>query len=125
MQEPTSQFPVGVHVGPGARQVIRTANPAVASLLRRYLQLIEGFARRERVAVLKTRVGAYHDPDEDSDQLLVSQRVKLPEEAAMDYWDRLGTEVENWVGQLDPEAAELVSEWIALEVRPGAADEAA
>ncbi len=125
MLGPASRLPMVANLKPGARYVIGTADPALGHLLSRYLKLIEGFARREGITVTKTKVGAYHDPEENTDQLVVSQWVKLPEDATMDYWDHLGTEIENWVNTLDQNDADLVAEWIALEVRPDAADEAA
>lgn len=125
MFDPASRHPLKADLDPEARALLRNIDPTVGRLLSQYLDHVEGFARLSAVSVSHTEVTAYHDPEEHTDHLVITQWVRLPSEKVVQYWDRLGSVVEQWVRSLDQEEANLVSEWTALEVRPDAADAAA
>ncbi len=122
MWYPARRHSFKADIDPEAGKLLASVSPAVGHLLEQYLDMIGGYAREAGVKVTHTEVDAYHDPEDNTDQLLVAQCVKLPSEKVMEYWDHVGAVVEDWAKGLGAEESDLVSEWIALEVRPDVAN---
>ncbi|HIC96363.1 TPA: hypothetical protein EYP12_07050 [Candidatus Bipolaricaulota bacterium] len=62
-------------------------------------------------------MSGFADPEENSEEVVVTQWVKISAEAALDYWDRLGATLEAWIDLLPEELARIAAERIAVEVR--------
>jgi hypothetical protein len=74
-------------------------------------------ARRSFVPVSRFDVSGFIDPDEDTEEVVVTEWVELSPPAALDYWDRLGGVIEAWVDFLPTDLAEIAVERLAIEVR--------
>jgi hypothetical protein len=89
----------------------------IMSVLKRLLPVMNQAAADAAVQVLETEIHGYVDPEDGSRELVITQRVRLGADAAMQYWDRLGAAVQHWASSLtDSRAATLVDQ-IAIEVR--------
>jgi hypothetical protein len=65
----------------------------------------------------KIEVSGFFDPEENTEEMVITQWIKISAEAALDYWDRLGTTIEAWTDLLPEELARIAAERIAVEVR--------
>ncbi len=84
----------------------------------RLIPLLESEARRSFVPVTKIEVTGFVDPEEDTDEVVVTVWVKLSPPEALNYWDKLGGSVELWTDYLPADLAEVAEERLAIEVRP-------
>ncbi len=91
----------------------------VRETLWRLLDVLKWEARRSFVPISMFEVNAFIDPEEDSEEVVVTEWVGVSPEAALDYWDRLGAVIEGWVDFLPTELAEIAVERLAIEVRAG------
>lgn len=66
--------------------------------------------------VQSVEVSRFIDPDDDSQEIVVTQWVELPLEAALDYWEKLASAIEEWIAALPSDLARE-AKGIALEVR--------
>ncbi len=96
-----------------------SAKPMLTDRMQRILTslypLLDRAARRYGVQVRKVIVGGYVDPEEDHDQVVVTQWVNLPAHSALSYWDKMALFVDDWLKSLPPEFAP-VAERIAISV---------
>ncbi|MCD6283392.1 hypothetical protein J7J84_07340 [bacterium] len=122
-----------VSAGPGMAYVIpvevielepvidSTAMPMLSDRVKRALnglfRLLQHEARRCFVRVVKVEVRGFSDPEEGTQEVVVSQYVMLPPRGALDYWDKLGVLVEVWAKNLPEELVRTVTEGISIEVR--------
>ena len=90
--------------------------------LDRILLLLEGEARRSFIPVSKVEVSGFVDPEENTEEIVVTQWVGISAQAALAYWDKLGALVEFWIDFLPGESARIVTERLAIEVRWDAND---
>ncbi|MDO8673785.1 MAG: hypothetical protein Q7O66_20435 [Dehalococcoidia bacterium] len=67
--------------------------------------------------VSKIEVSGFVDPEEGTEEVVVTQWVRVSRQTALEYWDRLGPSVEVWVDFLPERLARVVTERIAIEVR--------
>jgi hypothetical protein len=79
--------------------------------------LLEREARRSFTPVSKIEVSGFVDPEEDTQEVVATQWVKVPPQAALDYWDKLGAAIEAWIDFLPDELAEVAIEQLAIEIR--------
>ena len=61
-------------------------------------------------------VSRFVDPEEDRQELVITQYVNLPFEAALVYWDELGDAIEKWSRTLSPENRIALNTTIAINV---------
>ncbi|MCK4451400.1 MAG: hypothetical protein KAX26_12495, partial [Anaerolineae bacterium] len=54
---------------------------------------------------------------EDTEEVVVIQWVKVSPQAALAYWDRLGSMIEFWTDFLSDELARIATERLSIEVR--------
>ena len=73
-------------------------------------------ARRQSVVVARVDVDSFTDPDEGFHEIVVSQCVRLSASEALDYWDRLGVSLQNWIEQLPAALKKIARNRIAVEV---------
>jgi len=81
------------------------------------LVLLEREARRSFVPVSKIEVSGFVDPEEDTEEVVVTQWVNVSPQFALDYWDRLGATIEVWIDFLPEELTRVAAERLAIEVR--------
>lgn len=110
---PSVQPQVIIH--PSARSLLTDRMEAA---LLRLIPLLESEARRSFVPVTKIEVTGFVDPEEDTDEVVVTVWVKLSPPEALNYWDKLGGSVELWTDYLPADLAEVAEERLAIEVRP-------
>lgn len=101
-------------INPSARPIL---TDRVQATLDRLLVLLEREAQRSFVPVSKIEVSGFVDPEEDTEEVVVTQWVKVSTQTALEYWDRLGAAVEVWIDFLPERLAEVAVERIAIEVR--------
>jgi len=85
--------------------------------LDRMLPLLKGEARRSFIPVSKVEVRGFVDPEEDTEEVVVIQWVEVSPQAALAYWDKLGSMIEFWIGFLPDELARIAIERLSFEVR--------
>jgi hypothetical protein len=83
----------------------------------RMLPLLKSEARKSFIPVSKVEVRGFVDPEEDTEEVVVIQWVKVSPQAALAYWDRLGSMVEFWIDFLPDELARIATERLSIEVR--------
>jgi hypothetical protein len=101
-------------IHPSAR-VLLTAE--VQATLDRLVELLENEARTQGIPISEVEVHGFVDPEKDTDTVIVTPWVAVPSQTALVYWDHLGTALEAWTKQLPTDAAAIVAEQIAVEVR--------
>lgn len=101
--------------------VDRSARPIITDrrqiVLEHLLPLLERTARKSFMPVSKIEVKGFVDPEEDTEEIVVIQWVKVTPDAALNYWEKVGAVIGHWTGYLpEPLRAEAI-EHIAFEVR--------
>ena len=89
----------------------------VRMTLERMFPLLESEARKSFIPVSKIEVRGFVDPEEDTEEVVVTQWVKVSPQAAMAYWDRLGSMIEFWIDFLPDELVRIATERLSIEVR--------
>lgn len=89
----------------------------VRATVERLLALLEREARRSFMPVSKIEVSGFIDPEEDAQEVVVTQWVKVSTRSALEYWDRLGAAIEAWIDFLPESLARVAVERLAVEVR--------
>jgi len=93
--------------------VLQESRPLVDAI--RDLITHEASARGIRVKNLT--VSRFSDPDETTEEIVVTQHVDLPAERALAYWDEVGALVERWRATLPQPDAEWATRFIAIDIR--------
>lgn len=62
-------------------------------------------------------VGLFTDPEDSLPELVVSQHVNMPMDAALAYWDSVGEAIEAWASTLPSLEAERLGEEIAVAIK--------
>jgi hypothetical protein len=101
-------------IDPSARPML---TDRVCMTLDRIIPLLKGEARRSFIPVSKVEVRGFVDPEEDTEEVVVVQWVKVSPQAALAYWDKLGSMIEFWIGFLPDELARIATERLSIEVR--------
>ena len=101
-------------INPSARPML---TDRVRMTLDRMLPLLRGEARRSFIPVSKVEVRGFVDPEEDTEEVVVTQWVKVSSQTALAYWDRLGSMIEFWIDFLPDELARIATERLSIEVR--------
>jgi hypothetical protein len=90
--------------------------PSLRALLDDFLIFVQ---HGSQDAVAMTEIRGFHDPEEDTEQIIVRQWTPLSAPAASAYLEALGQRVEAWMDTLAPEAKTLFLERIAFQLRRG------
>jgi hypothetical protein len=101
-------------IDPSARPML---TDRVCMTLDRMIPLLKGEARRSFIPVSKVEVRGFVDPEEDTEEVVVIQWVEVSPQAALAYWDKLGSMIEFWIGFLPDELARIAIERLSFEVR--------
>lgn len=83
----------------------------------RVLEILHREAARSFVPVSRIELSGFIDPEEDCEQAVIVQWVRLPASMALDYWDRAANAVANWASFLPDEVRRIPFERLAIEVR--------
>ncbi len=115
-------FPfVGYWREPARFTISETARHRLTDRVREVLAGLEPFlasvAQKNYMPVHKVEVSGFSDPDEDRDEVVITQWVDVNFEEALQYWDRLGLAIERWTESLSRTLADIVVQRIAIEVR--------
>ena len=89
----------------------------IRAVLNRLIPLLTREARRNHLRGDVFEIRRFVDPDDDGEEVFVSQQVSAATDVALDYWDNLGAALENWVDSLPHNLARTVSERMSVEVR--------
>ena len=84
-------------------------------LLDQLCPLLGRAARIYGVQSLKIVVSGFIDPEEDRAQIVVTQWVNLPTDAAFHYWEKLGALIDDWM-RLLPDTFKPVAERIGVDI---------
>jgi hypothetical protein len=103
-----------VIIRPSARPML---TDRMHEVLKRLISLLEREARQNFISVDKIEVSGFVDPEESTEEVVLTQWVKISAEAALDYWDKLGATLEAWIDLLPEELARIAAERMAVEVR--------
>jgi hypothetical protein len=79
--------------------------------------ILKHAADRRGIDAQRVEVSRFTDPEESTEELVVTQYVNLPAEGALAYWDEVGAEVQRWISSLPPRDAELATRHIAVNIR--------
>lgn len=91
----------------------------VQEILERLKPLLKREAHRNFIPVSKIEVSGFVDPEEDIEEVVITQWVRVPVQEALDYWDRLGAALEVWIDSLPAQLTRVAIERISVEVRWG------
>lgn len=89
----------------------------VKEVLDTLLPLLKKQARLNFVAVTRVEVEGFLDPEEQSEEVVITQWVQLPPRQALTYWDRLAIAVQRWIDCLQQQSARVTLQRIAIQVR--------
>lgn len=124
-------WPTEVYIPVATTQVVidPSASPMLTDRMREILSSLLGLlgreARKRFLPVRKIEVRGFVDPEEDEGEIVVTQWVKVPQDTALAYWDRLGAPVEAWISSLPKRVAGIAADRLAIEVRWDTNDAAA
>lgn len=100
-------------------EILKSANAMISD---RMLIVLDGlFPQLDRAAhlygipVRKVVVSGYIDPEEDRDELVVTQIVNLPTQSALEYWDKMALLVSDWEDRL-PDGLKVVATKVAVNL---------
>lgn len=102
-----------ITIAPSARPVLTDGVRAAVDGL---LKVLESEAARHLIPVTKIEVARFVDPEEDIDEIVVTQWVDAAPQTALDYWDELGTALEAWIDLLPKELTTIAAERLAIDV---------
>lgn len=95
--------------------------PALAveteSALSQLIAFLQHEAKRSHLSAEKIEVRRFLDPEDGSEEIVVTQWLAAPAGVALDYWERLGSAVESWSHSLPKSVARVMSDQVAIEVR--------
>ena len=80
------------------------------------LPVLRAQAGTSFVYVTRLEVEGFVDPEEDFEEVSITQWVQLSPEQAMDYWDRLGLAIQERTDLLPEYLQELASERVGVRV---------
>jgi hypothetical protein len=83
------------------------------SAVRRFLA---NQAQSRRIRIVDMSVSRFADPEESSDELVVTQRVALPAADALSYWDDIGPEIARLTASVPPDEARIIAERVAINI---------
>lgn len=102
-------------VHPSANYILQ--DKTLGGALEHILNLLESTAHRNSMEVSKVEISGFIDPEENSEELVVTQWVVVAADVALDYWGKLGATFESWIASLDEGLAKTITEKVAVEVR--------
>ncbi len=74
-------------------------------------------ARVRGITVKDMTASRFLDPDETTEEIVVTQHVDLPADKALAYWDEVSVLVERWRLSLPRPDAEQVSRYISVDIK--------
>lgn len=89
-------------------------SPSLVDAIR---DLITREAKTRFIRVKSLTVSRFSDPDETTEEIVVTQHVDLATEEALTYWDDIGAAVERWRSTLPQPHAEWVTRYIAIDIK--------
>lgn len=116
MIDPLSAFPPDVLIDPAAKNLLGRLSPGVRKLIGRLVEVMESSVREKSIPISKTELSVDHDPEDGTDKIEIRQWVRGPEERALEVWDHVGHEVDNWVNNLSDLDAEALTEHVTFAV---------
>ena len=117
--------------GPAEQPYIQTTYPAprydhsslgtiltdrLQEVVDQLLPVLRAEAASEFVPVTRVEVEGFVDPEEDFEELTITQWVELGPQQAMDYWDRVGTAIQERVDLLPEPLDQIACGRIAIRV---------
>jgi hypothetical protein len=81
-----------------------------------FLPVLRAEAASSFAYVTRVQVEGFVDPEEEFEQISITQWVQLNPEQALDYWDHLGLAIQERTDLLPDYLAELASERVAIRV---------
>ncbi len=125
MIDPISGFPQTVTIDPQTRQLLARLSPGVRRLIIRLVEVMERTARQNSAPITKTELSVDHDPEDATEKIEIRQWVRGPEQKALDVWDKIGSEVDQWVNSLSDMDEEALTEYVTFAVFSDVDDAAA
>ena len=71
---------------------------------------------RHNLQVVATTTSTFRDPEEMTEEVVITQRVAASADVALAYWDNVGQAIQRWTTTLPPDAARAVTDEIAIIV---------
>ncbi len=125
MIDPMSAIPANVDVQSAAKQLVRKLPANLRALLVELLGVMERSAQEHSVPMTRMELIAERDPEDGTEKIVLRQWVRMPHEAVMDYWAKMGRDIDSWASGLPEPAADQLGERVAFAVYPEATDAAA
>jgi len=88
----------------------------VQETLDQLLPILKTEAASSWVYVTGVEVEGFVDPEEDFEEVVITQCVELSPEQAMDYWDRLGNKIQQWTKLLPEYLAQVATDRLSIRV---------
>ncbi len=125
MIDTLSGISADVDIQPAAKQLLRKLPANLRALLVELVEVMERSAREHSVPMARTELIDERDPEDGTEKIVLRQWVRMPHEAAMDYWAKMGHDIDAWASGLPEPAADQLGEWVAFAVYPQTNDAAA
>lgn len=115
------KWPMEVVIDPSARPLLTSK---VQETLNRLLSVLQNEAVKNDMPLTRIEVSGFVDPEEDAQEVVVKQWIKVSPDEALNYWNRLGDSIEVWMDSLPQRLKSIAAERLAIEIW-GDADESA
>ncbi len=125
MMDPIAGLPENVTADPHAKQLLARLSPGLRGLIVRLVEVMERTARQNSVSITKTELSVDHDPEDATEKIEIRQWVRAPEQKALDVWDKIGSEIYQWVNGLSDMDEEALTENVTFAVFSDVDDAAA
>ena len=102
-----------VHIDAHARSLV---TDVVEQVLTELLGLIRRYAIDNFVQISKIEVTAFVDPEEDTKEIVVTQWIRARPSFALDYWDKFGVAMTQWISRLPNYLQEIAYDRISVAV---------
>jgi len=81
-------------------------------------ELLNRLARERGISSAGVSVSTFTDPEDGGDdEIVLTQRVDLPADRALSYWDDASAAIERWTRTVAPELAEQINRHIAVQIQ--------
>ena len=85
-------------------------------ILENYVAYIKDFAELDIVLVTNIEIGVFEDPEENSQEVVITIEVFATANAAMSFWKRLGRHLGAWLAKQPDATQKLIREQFAIDV---------
>jgi hypothetical protein len=103
-----------VEIEPDVRSLL---TPLISHLVNQVIALVVSAAEECKLSLNRIDVFRFDDPEDNRSYVIVNPWVETHADAAFEYWDVLGDDLDEWVSELPKEQANTFQRKVFVEVR--------